>query len=208
MANDIKKQRSINDRLTELENNFVKVVMGLNQRFQTVTQRLDLFEENFTGLLNMEGISEALTTFVAQARIDTLRNQAKFEKESLDAGIADGFVYKTETIAEKSILVGRFVLNDVVEEPGRFQAIVPGLGTRFKELLLGKSVGYVMPMDGDRTFVVDEIYEVNEKKYQEVQEAKAKAAADAQAAQKDAASAEAVRAQLESVPEQASADGV
>ncbi len=197
MANDTKKQRSINDRLTELENNFVKVVMGLNQRFQAVTQRQDLLEENFTGLLNMEGIADALTTFVAQARIDTLRNQAKFEKESLDAGIADGFVYKTETIAEKSILVGRFILNDVVEEPGRFQAIVPGLGTRFKELLLGKSVGYVMPMDGDRTFTVDEIYEVDEKKYQEVQEAKARQESDAAA----------VRAKLESTPVAAEQDG-
>lgn len=175
-------QRSVSQRVDALEETIARALMGVNQRFQAVERQVGEFREGFAGLIEMEGVSGALDEFINQKRLQAMRNQAAAEKASLDAGIADGYVYAVETVTDKSIIVGRFVdAQGVVQEPGRYQLITPNLGKEYRDLVIGQKVGFVLPMvtDGQpngTTFNLDEVYEVNEEKYAKVQADKAAAA--------------------------------
>lgn len=173
-------QRSISQRVDIIEENLARALFGVNQRLQALERRMAGVEEGFQGYIAMEGVDEALNSFINDQRVQRARDQAQAEKTSLEQAIADGYVFPDEKVGEESLIVGRFLNPEGnSEEPGRYQLITPRLGEEYKPLIMGQSVGFKLAVKNGRTFVLDEIYRVDEAKFEELQAAKAAAAAKA-----------------------------
>lgn len=186
MSNGINKPtqrqqvKSISERMSGVEQNVARVLVAINQRFQEDGNRLNTLDEFIDALLENAGRAEILA-IVNEKRVARARAAAENEKRLLDEGVADGYILPAEKAGEKSLIVGKYVTadgNDV--EPGRLQLVMPTVQAEFKTKLLGQQAGFSVDLPGGGKFVVLELYEIDEAKANEVQNAKAaKAAQDA-----------------------------
>lgn len=172
------KPRSLNDRVTILEQTTVQVVTDYENRLKGIGTKLAEHQEILDALCELAG-KEQVAQLVNQNRIARARAQAAQEEMSLKAGITAGYVVPGEVIGEKSILIGRFVKPDgTVEEPGRAQFVVPGLTGEVKASVIGQKAGYELAIPSGDKFVVDEVYELDQEKAKEYVQAQQKAAAE------------------------------
>jgi hypothetical protein len=184
MSNDLNKPsqrtqvRGLTERVTSLEQNVARVLFGVNQRFQGFDQRMSSQEEIVAALVELNGVEE-IERIINEKRIERARQQAKSEQDSLNEGIADGYIIPVEKVGKKSIIVVRYFDKDgKIIEPGRAQLVMPGVKPDFQEKLLGQSVGLKLDLDGGGWVELMEIYDVDEVKAAEVDAAKQKAAAE------------------------------
>jgi flagellar hook-associated protein FlgK len=120
--------------------------------------------ETVSALVYLQG-EEEVRSYIEEKRLSQLRQIAEQEKASLDQAISDGYVTKVDVIAEKSLIVGRYINKDgSIQEPGRTQLVVPGIHQKYHSQLLGKGVGTVLSIDDGAKFEVLEVYHVDEEK--------------------------------------------
>lgn len=173
------QQRTLSERITNLEQGLAQVLFKINQRFGGVDQRLATLEEQVEALIEL-GNREDVQQVINDKRIERARAQSAQEKASLEEGVKDGYIVPAEAIGERTILVGRYVDKDgTVEEPGRAQLVMPGIAPQFREKLLTQAAGFKLETPNGGHFEVQEIYEVDEQAHRAFQEAKAKEAAEA-----------------------------
>jgi hypothetical protein len=175
------QQRSLSERLQALEENTVRLLVGINQRFELDDKRLISLEELVEALANLQGLEE-VQEFVDAKRIERARAASAAEKAALDQGIADGYMVVAPVVDEKSLLVLKYTNADgSVIEPGRVQLPAEKVQPQFKDQILGKGVGTIIDLPGGAKCELLEIYGVDEAKHKEVQAAKAAAQAALQA---------------------------
>jgi hypothetical protein len=173
------QQKSISERITGLEQNFTRFLIGINQRIGNHEQRLSALEEQLHAVIELNGVVE-VEQAINRTRVEQARANAAIEKARLDEGISDGYVTLIEKIEERSLAVGRLIDKDgQVIEPGRFQVAVPTIKPEFKTQLIDKGAGTVVDLTDGTKFEVLEVYNVDEEKAKSVAEAKQKAAQDA-----------------------------
>ena len=187
------QQKSLNERVTILERSQAQMMVGVQKRLIEIGQTEQDTKDFIEALARLSG-TEEVQAEVKAIRIERLRAQANAEKDSLDAGIKDGFILPVDTAEEKSVIVGRYIeSNGEVQEPGRAQLVMPGIQEEFRNQLLGKGPGTVLDLPNGAKFEVQELYNVDEAKYAEVQatrEAAQKAAIEALQAPAPAADAD------------------
>ena len=172
-----KQVKSLSERVTNIEENFARVLFGLNQRFQGVDQRIGVVEEIADAMMDLHG-REEVERQMNENRIVRARAQSEREKATLEQGIAEGYVTLAEKVGEKSIVVGKYLDSvGTVIEPGRAQLVMPRIAPEFREKRLGQAAGTTLDLPDGGKFVLDEAYDIDEKKALEVQAAKASAAA-------------------------------
>lgn len=171
--------KSLSERVSGLEQNFARFLFGINQRLVATDQRLVTNEELIDAVIELQGRDEVMR-LVDERRLARAKALAEQEKATLDRGIIDGYVSAAEKVGARSIIVGKYLdsAGNVIE-PGRTQLAIPGIEPEFRQLLLGNPVGTTIDLP-DGQFVLQEIYEVDEKKALELQ-AKSAAAAVAEA---------------------------
>lgn len=174
--------RSISQRVETIEQNMARFLYAVNQQGQQQGSKIVELQEKVEALMELAG-AEDVMSIINEKRVEKARAQAAEEKASLEQGIADGYILAAETIGEKSLLVGRYVAADgTVTEPGRSQLVMPGILPHFREILLGQSVGFkLVDLPEGAHFEVQEIYNVDEAKANEVMQAKQQAQAEAAA---------------------------
>lgn len=183
-------QRSILERMGELEQQFEKILQQLqavgsfiqntDARLKELTNRIDVAEMVVDGWLELEEMKGPVQQFLEQKKEEEARVAVEAKKKSLEEGIQQGFVAKGETIGEQSIIVAHFETKDgVILPPGRDQFAIPSIKTSIRTQLIGGAAGVRVMTGGpdDPCLVVDEVYEVNLEKAREVKEAAEKAAA-------------------------------
>jgi hypothetical protein len=171
--------KSLSERLGALEENFARVLFGINQRFQGIDQRLVTLEELVDGLMEQNGRGE-IERIVDAKRLERAHALAAQERATLDQAVVDGYASAVEVAGARSIVIGKYLdAQGVTIEPGRAQLVMPGIAPHFREKLLGQGAGTSIDLPDGGKFVVVEIYEVDEAKAIEVQAKKAAAAAQA-----------------------------
>lgn len=171
--------KSLSDRVGGIEQNFARVLFGINQRFQGTDQRLVTLEELVDAAIELHGRDE-IARIVDAKRVERAQALAAQEKATLQQAVEDGYAVAAEKAGERSIVVGKYVNADgTVIEPGRAQLVMPGIQPQFREKLLGQPVGTAVELPDGGKFVLDEIYEVDEAKAIEIQAKRAAAAAQA-----------------------------
>jgi hypothetical protein len=178
MSNGINKpgmrqqQKSLSERLGALEENFPKIIVAFNGRINALETQAKELRAQVQALVELNG-AEEVGTIVQENETTALRAAAVAEKASLEQGVADGYVVVAEKIGDKSILVGRYMMgpreNERVQEPGRSQLVVPGINPPFREQFIGQAKGFVVEINADLRFEVQEIYNVDEEKAQAFQ---------------------------------------
>lgn len=197
------EQRSISSRLSGLEQNFTRFLIGANGRIQNHDERLATGEEKLEALIELAGLDE-ITAVIDRRRVERARAESAQEKGRLEEGVADGYLTTIEKVAERSLVVGRLIDKEgQVIEPGRLQVAVPTIKPEFKSQLLDQAVGVLIDLNNGTKFELLEIYNVDEEKAKAVFEAKQKAAQEAAAA---IAKAEAGEPATEEAPAQAAED--
>ena len=167
------QQKSLSERITNLEESLARVLYGVNQRFQAIDQRLALLEETAAALTQIQGPDD-VASFITAERTERAKTQMEQEQTSLEASLRDGYVAKAEVVGERSLIVGQYKKADgTVVEPGRAQLAMPGVAEQFKAQLLGKGAGTVLELPENNTFELLEIYTVDEEKARALVENKA-----------------------------------
>lgn len=167
------QQRTLSERIANLEQGLAQVLFKINQRFSAVEQKIATAAEVVDALVQL-GSAEDVQQVITDKRVERARAQSAQEKASLDQGVTDGYIIPGEKIGERSILVGRYLDKEgTVEEPGRSQLVMPGIAPQYREKLLTQAAGYKLAIDNGGTFEVQAVYEVDEAKHRAFQEAKA-----------------------------------
>lgn len=173
-------QRTLTERLTELEKGFAQVLFKINQRFSGLDAGLLEANEAIEALVELASSNEEVQRIITRNRIARARAQAAKEKESLEEGVKEGFLTVSEKVGERTLLVGRYSDKDgKVEEPGRVQLAMPAVAEPFRGKLLGQAAGASLDLPTGGKFELLEAYEVDDVKYREVMLAKQKAAQEA-----------------------------
>ena len=172
------KGKAIAERLTELEDNFARTLIGVDEKFNNVASALNEINEVLEVIVEELG-KDRVDDLLKAKRLVRSQAQAAAEQKSLESAIEDGYVSSSEVITPDSLLVGEEVLPDgSLLNTGRQQVIYTKLAPRFQEILLGKQVGEVVKTPAGGTFTVKEIYHVDVEKARLVLTAKAQKMAD------------------------------
>lgn len=186
------QQKSLSERITVLERAMAQLTTGVQQTLIELRQKQQDADDIGEALTRLNGKNE-VDAEVKAIRIERLQAQANAEKDSLEAGVKDGFIVPTDKAEEKSVIVGRYLdTTGAVQEPGRSQLVMPGIQEAFRAKLMGQGAGTVLDLPNGAKFEVQEIYNVDEAKYAEVQ---AKRNAEMQAAMTAAQAPEAPAAE-------------
>lgn len=182
-------QKGLSERVAGLEQGLGQILFGVNDRFQKQDARLAGLEEKVEALIELNG-TEEVGKIIAEKRAERAAAQAEQEKATLDQGVADGYVLKADTVAEKSVIVVQYrdPKGEIIP-PGRAQLVMPGVDTKYRDKLLNQAVGFKMDLDGGATCELLEVYSVDEEKAKAVMAAKQKEAQEQAAAATAAATA-------------------
>ena len=167
---------SLNQKIKGLEQNLGRLIVGINQKFSTIEQRLGTTEEAVEALTEIQGKEEVLA-LIAELRAAKAQQASDQEKTSLETAITDGYVVTAAAVEARSLIVGRYTdPQGNILPPGRAQLVVPNVQPQFASQLLGKPVGTKLTLPDGHTFELQEIYTVDEAKAAEVMAAKQEAA--------------------------------
>ena len=149
------QHKTVVDRVKDLENAFPEVVSEINKhldsRFGPVVQALN-------AIMDILG-RETVAAKIEELRETQARQEMESKKAQLEALIAEGRLAKTDTVGEKSLIVGQEVTKDgKVVPPGRFQLHFGEIAPKFQEQLLGKTSGASFEIPDYGKFEVQEIY--------------------------------------------------
>ncbi len=185
MSNVIKQglrqqQRTLSERITALEQGLAQVLYKINQRFGSLDTGLVEANEKIEALIELLSSTDEVQRVVQRKRLEQAQAQVEREKAALAEGVKEGYLVMADKVGERSLITGRYIdASGKVEEPGHTQLAIPGVALQFKEKLLGQSVGTFLDLPTGGKFELVAIFEVDDAKYKEVMEARAKAQADA-----------------------------
>lgn len=176
------QQRSLTERMSTMEEQVARILFGVNQRFSGNDSRLRSVEELVEALIELNG-DQDVRRIVREKQIERAQQAADAERKSLEEGVKDGYIIKSDVTSKRSLIVGRYIsATGEVEEPGRTQLVMPGVDPKFQELLLGKGVGATLDLPNGSKFELTEIYEVDDAKFKALQKERTKKQAEAAAA--------------------------
>lgn len=178
--------KEMGQRVAVLEQNHARIVFGVNEKNQAIAGDFQTLRDTVNAIVKAAGIQEQVEALVKQAMTERARSQAAEEATALKRGVEDGYMVPAEFVGPKSLIVGKFVdASGQDVEPGRAQFVFPGLEESFKQQLAGKAAGTEVSVDGGK-FVLQEVYEIDVQKMQELR-MKLQQAATADAVAKAAA---------------------
>jgi hypothetical protein len=173
------QQKSLNERVSVIEEALSKMMVGVQKRFIELSQSEQDAKDFIEALSRLSG-HEEVQAEVKALRLDRLHVQMNTEKDAMDAGVAAGYILPVAGAGPESAIVGRYIeANGVVQEPGRVQMGMPGIQEEFRAKLMGQGPGTVLDLPNGAKFEVLEVYNIDNDKLAEVQ---AKADADQKAA--------------------------
>jgi hypothetical protein len=173
------QQKSLNERVSVIEEALSKMMVGVQKRFIELSQSEQDAKDFIEALSRLSG-HEEVQAEVKALRLDRLHVQMNTEKDSMDAGVAAGYILPVAGAGPESAIVGRYIeASGEVQEPGRVQMGMPGIQEEFRAKLMGQGPGTVLDLPNGAKFEVQEVYNIDNDKLAEVQ---AKADADQKAA--------------------------
>lgn len=160
-------KRTATDALTrigELEQGNVRLVAGIQQAFQELTQQftqpisqLTELVEALSSIVGKEKVNEAVDG-IRKARVE---ESAESAKKALDSLVDQGVAVPTTAIGENSIVVGREYDKDgALLHPGRVQLQWSYIKPEFQEKLKGQGPGAKIEAGNGNTFEVVEAYDI------------------------------------------------
>jgi hypothetical protein len=178
-----KQAKTLEGRLTALDEGFGRLIVGIDQRFSNIAQALGQHSEVLEALVEHIG-ADTINALVESKRLERAQQNEEAEKKALADAIADGYMAPAETIGEDSFIVGHELLgNGKPLGTGRQQVAYESLSQDAKDRLLGKSVGATLETPTGGSFEVKEIYRLDKEAARVILSEKArKQAEEAQAA--------------------------
>src|SRR6185436_10718613 len=163
-----KKAQSLQEKVDNLEQLFGQLMLGIQEQSQRSAQNLGNLAEVTQALVELTG-KKQVDELIESNRIIKARADADRNQEELLNGVKDGYVTITDIIAPDSFLVGKEILsNGKVLGVGRQFVDFESLDSKYKEELLGKSVGAIIRTPVGGSFEVLEIYKLDRQKAREV----------------------------------------
>lgn len=148
------------DRLDAVEKTIPDLISAINNSLGGLNQQLNAQGEVLEAVVSLLG-QETVQNTIKETRERKATELMEQEKKAMEELKASGAIAASETVTEKSIIVGReFNPDGSVRHPGRAQVPFARVDQNFKEALLGKSVGFVMDLPTGGKFEVVELYEV------------------------------------------------
>lgn len=152
--------KSALERIEALEQEFPRIIGGVNNGFMNVEGRLNETTEIMNAMAELIG-QDSVAAKVAENRTKRAEATAAAQTEGLAKALADGKVAKVETISEKTIIIAKaFDKDGNLEVPGRIQMDFGQVKPEFREQFLGKSVGAILDTPVGGKLEVTELYEV------------------------------------------------
>jgi len=148
-----------------MSQNFQSIVMGVNQSLGELNSGVNNIGETVDGILavlaeNDPEFGQKVLAKMQAARDARIQAASDKEKADLEAMVEAGLVAKTEEVKETSYVVGIERLEDgSVLFPGRIAGVVHKFNPEVAEKLIGTTVGDTVPVPGNRTLEVTEIYD-------------------------------------------------
>jgi len=163
-----KKAQSLQEKVDNLEQLFGQLMLGIQEQSQRSAQNLGNLAEVTQALVELTG-KKQVDELIESNRIIKAQADADRNQEELLNGVKDGYVTITDIIAPDSFLVGKEILsNGKVLGVGRQFVDFESLDSKYKEELLGKSVGAIIRTPVGGSFEVLEIYKLDRQKAREV----------------------------------------
>jgi hypothetical protein len=135
-------------------------LQALQGHLMQLDQRISAMEEIMSATTLVVG-QEQVSDMVKSRRVEKADARSAAEKAALDVALGEGKVVKTETIGEKSIVVGREKDKDGNDlPPGRVQLLFGQFLPEFQPQLLGKGVGTTVDTPIGGKFEVTEVYDI------------------------------------------------
>lgn len=146
-------------RLDALEQDIPRILTGINEGFTRISTQLSELTEIVNAVVFLVG-EEDVAKAVTDARIAKAKQESEAAQAALEKAVADGQFKASETITETSIIVGTEKDKDgTVIPPGRAQLQFAKLLPKFKEELLGKTVGFVVTTPPGGSFEVTAVFD-------------------------------------------------
>jgi hypothetical protein len=153
-----KQVKSALERIEALESTLPQVISGVNQAFNNFDQNLSSMKELLEALVHLTGETQ-VQSVVESTRELRAKEQAAAMESAVKQAVQEGRLVPTETIGEKSLVVGKETKADgTVLGAGRTQLAFSSVKQEFREALSGKGVGFVMDLPEGAKFEVFEVY--------------------------------------------------
>jgi hypothetical protein len=158
-----KQVRSALERIDALEQELPRLGMAVDQALQVNGRRLGELASVLEAVVELLGASTVDAKIKEVADSKTMANMER-AKQALEDALAKGELVKSETVTEKSLVVGREIdKNGSPIFPGRVQLTYGGIRPEFQEKLKGQAAGFSVETPRGNKFEVLEVYEVVEK---------------------------------------------
>jgi hypothetical protein len=156
------RQRTKNalERIDDLEKQFMKLVDGLNNAFEQLNRKVGNLEDSLEAVVTILGV-ETVAQSITEIRLKRAEEAATLAKEQVKALFEAGVYVKSDTVTNKSILVGHEVHPETGEiaPPGFIKASFEEIKPELKEKFLGQKLGFKTDTGSGNLFELLEIYE-------------------------------------------------
>lgn len=157
-----KSSKGALERINEIEQSLPGLINAVNQGFVEFNSRVAGIAEVLEAVVQKLG-PDQVQNILAERRAERDAERVKQAKEWLAQQVEAGNLVATDTVTERSLLVGVETGADgEVVAPGRIQLTMDRVNPEVRALLLGQTAGTKVQTPGNTTFEVLEVYNISQ----------------------------------------------
>lgn len=152
------RERNALERISGLENDFARLVQGVQAAVNEINQKLNTISEVLDAVVTLNG-AEKVQQQMADTRRQRAEERAKASKDALDNALLEGTIEQIEKIEDGATITGvEYDKEGKPLPPGYVQLPFDTVKPEFKEKMLGQGVGFKFETEPGGTFEVTGVY--------------------------------------------------